>query len=192
MPLIVEHSSLTKILPNDIFEKTNTYEEIFQLHAKLLKALSNPRRLEILSLLRDKELPVNRIRDMLYLPQGNLSQHLMVLRQAGVVKTRKVGKQIYYKIAHKNFVMACDLMRSVLLERYAGDVLFEYLGNDINDLVPITHDPVCGMRLSPKTTIITEDFEGTKYYFCASGCLKKFKENPNRYVKEPVKLKVEA
>ncbi len=159
------------------------YQEIFQLHAKLLKALSNPKRLEIIHLLRDKELTVGQIQEMLYLPQGNLSQHLMVLRQEGIVKTRKEGKQIYYQIAHENFNRACDLMRMVLLEKYKDKTLFKYLKQDINDLVPISCDPVCGMRLSPKTAGFVKKFAGINYYFCASGCLNKFENDPEKYIK---------
>src|SRR5450759_106300 len=93
------------------------YYEVFQLHAKLLKALSNPKRLEILQLIREEELPVAGIQEMLDLPQGNLSQHLQVLRAAGIVKTKRKGKQIYYSISHKNFIKASDLFREVLIER---------------------------------------------------------------------------
>jgi ArsR family transcriptional regulator len=65
------------------------YAQLFELHANLLKALSHPRRLEIIHLLRDQELPVTDIYTMLDLPQANISQHLMVLRDAQVVHARR-------------------------------------------------------------------------------------------------------
>ena len=99
------------------------YYEVFQLHADLLKALSHPKRLEIIHLLRDQELSVNAMQEMLDLPQGNLSQHLMVLREAEVVKTRRNGKQIYYKVAHKNFIKASDAIREILIERHQDSEL---------------------------------------------------------------------
>ena len=92
------------------------YNQIFKLHADLLKAISHPKRLEIIHLLRDQELNVSEILTMLGLPQANLSQHLMVLREAGVVVTRKEGKQVYYKVAHVNFIKASDLLREVLIK----------------------------------------------------------------------------
>ena len=46
----------------------------------------------------------------------------------------------------------------------------------MSDLVPLTVDPVCGMRLSPKTAAFAYKHEGENYYFCASGCLHQFKE----------------
>ncbi len=158
------------------------FNEMFEINAKLHKALSNPKRLEIINLLRDKELAVNQIREMLYLPQGNLSQHLMVLRHEGIVKTRKDGKEIYYTISDLNFIKVCDLIRSVLLQRYKGSVLCEYLASDINELVPLVLDPVCGMRLSPKTASFSKSIGKNKYYFCASGCMHKFTQNPKKYV----------
>jgi len=157
------------------------YYQVFQLHAKLLKALSHPKRLEIIQLLREHELPVTQVQEMLDLPQGNLSQHLQVLRSAGVVKTKRDGKQIYYSIAHKNFIKASDLFREILIERNRDEVS-EVLSKKMTDLVPLTSDPVCGMRISPKTASFDQSFKGKIYYFCASGCLETFIKNPNRYL----------
>ncbi len=157
------------------------YQELFKLHSDLLKAISHPKRLEIIHLLRDQELCVNEILIMLDLPQANLSQHLMVLRDAQVVKTRKEGKQVYYKLANKNFIKASDLMREVLVKRYKDTGLADEFVLEMSDMVPLTHDPVCGMRLSPKTASYAYEHKGSKNYFCAKGCLSKFKKNPNQY-----------
>ncbi len=151
------------------------YYEVFQLHAKLLKALSHPKRLEIIQLIREHELKVSEVQEMLNLPQANLSQHLQVLRESGIVKTRREGKQIYYSIAHKNFVQASDLLREVLIERNkanVADVVFEKMSS----LVPLTLDPICGMRISPKTSAFAYKNSGEEFYFCGSGCYEKFKK----------------
>lgn len=158
------------------------YSRVFQLHAELLKALSHPKRLEIVHLLRDKTLSVSEIQDMLDLPQANLSQHLMVLRDARVVKTKKQGKQIYYSIAHANFVKASDLLRHILIDRYKGSSLADEFTRSMSELVPIVSDPVCGMRLSPITASFARKHKGTSYYFCASGCMDKFLKHPEAYV----------
>ena len=60
------------------------YEEVFKLHAQLLKSIAHPRRLEIIHLLRDQSLLVSQIVEMLDLPQANISQHLQILRNAEV------------------------------------------------------------------------------------------------------------
>ncbi len=158
------------------------YQEVFKLHAELLKALSHPKRLEIIQLLRHKRLCVGDIQKMLDLPQANLSQHLQILRDAGVVKTKRSGKKIFYEIAHKNFIKASDLMREILIERNSDSSLASEFTKKMTDLVPLTHDPVCGMRLSPKTASFAYKKDKKEYFFCASGCYKKFKKNPKIYV----------
>jgi ArsR family transcriptional regulator len=67
--------------------------------AKLLKALSNERRLMILCQLGDRELAVGQIQPLVGLSQSALSQHLAVLREQGVVATRREGQVIFYRIA---------------------------------------------------------------------------------------------
>ncbi len=158
------------------------YAQVFELHANLLKALAHPKRLEIVQLLRDKELNVTQIQQMLGLPQANLSQHLMVLREEGVVLSRKKGKEVVYKMAHDNFVEATDLMREVLIERYRGDKrMTDELSIKMQDLMPVVVDPVCGMRISPKTASCAETWKGENYFFCGSGCLKQFKKEPDSF-----------
>lgn len=160
------------------------YKTIFKAHSKLLKALSHEKRLEIIHLLRDQKLNVTQIQKMLDLPQANLSQHLQVLREAGVLNSRRDGKNIYYSIAHKNFIKASDLLREILIEKHKGTELEDQFTLKMTDLTPITHDPACQMRLSPKTASFACSYKNKNYYFCAEGCLKKFKENPAKYVKE--------
>lgn len=159
------------------------YSKIFNQHAELLKAIAHPRRLEIISLLRDQELAVTSIHSMLDLPQANISQHLMILRDASVVSSRREGKQIYYSISNKKFIQASDLLREVLIEKFSDSDLVKELTIKMKDLVPLVHDPVCKMRLSPKTASFHYHHSGKVYFFCASGCLKKFKGNLKKYAK---------
>lgn len=165
-----------------IFRISNMYHQVFQLHADLLKAISYPKRLEIIHLIRNQELTVTQIQQMLDLPQANLSQHLMILRRFGVVKTRKSGKQIYYSLTHANFIKASDLIREILIKRYYNTPLADEFTHRMAELVPLVQDPVCGMRLSPKTAAYADNYLGKDYYFCASGCQKKFKQQPRKYL----------
>lgn len=158
------------------------YQEVFELHAELLKALAHPKRLEIVHLLRDRSLTVGEIQEMLDLPQANLSQHLQILRNAKVVTTKKKGKQIHYRLSHKNFIKASDLLRCVLLEKYKDDKLYTNLKMQMADLLPSEKDPVCGMYLSPKTAAFAHVYEDRDYFFCAAGCYRKFKEKPTKFV----------
>lgn len=159
------------------------YSQIFELHADLLKAISHPRRLEILHLLRDQELCVSDIYEMLDLPQANISQHLMIMRDAGILDTKRDGKQIIYKITNPKILQACDLLREVLIETYEDTEMAKHLHMEMKELVPIVHDPVCQMRVSPRTAAAASKYKGQKYFFCASGCLKKFEANQEKYVR---------
>lgn len=66
--------------------------------ARLLKALANERRLQILCLLVDGEQSVGQLNDKLDLSQSALSQHLAVLREEGLVNTRREAQTIYYSL----------------------------------------------------------------------------------------------
>lgn len=160
-------------------------DKLFNLETKVLRALANPRRLEIIHLIRDQELNVSEIFSMLDLPQANVSQHLMVLRQAGLVTTRRAGQQVIYRLAHPNLIVASDLLRRMLAEQItAGDEqLDKLLKQKSSELIPVFTDPVCGMKVTPATAGLSRRHLGQKFYFCASGCYKKFRKNPELYVK---------
>ncbi len=158
------------------------YSEMFDLHAQILKALAHPRRLEILNLLREQELSVSDIYAMLDLPQANVSQHLTILREANVVATRREGKSILYTVADHRYIEASDLLRDILIDTAKNSELANTLTLKMKDLIPLTHDPVCQMRISPKTAGFHTVHNDTEYYFCASGCLKEFEKKPEEYV----------
>jgi len=67
--------------------------------AQLLKALANERRLQVLCLLAGGERSVGEINALLDLSQSALSQHLAVLREEGLVQTRREAQMIYYALA---------------------------------------------------------------------------------------------
>lgn len=158
------------------------YYEVFQEHAELLRAMTHPKRLEILHLLRDQELSVGEIQEMLDLPQANLSQHLTVLRDAEVLSSRRESKQIFYKLSDRRFVEASDLIRKILIGRHKDDKNLGDFTHKMSELVPLTSDPVCGMRLSPKTASYAKNYKKHDYYFCAAGCLEKFERQPEEYL----------
>lgn len=77
--------------------------EAMQAHAgeaaQLLKVLANERRLQVLCMLAGGERFVGEINEALGLSQSALSQHLAVLRDEGLVQTRKDAQQVYYSLA---------------------------------------------------------------------------------------------
>lgn len=93
-------------------------KKLYEMQAELCKTLSNPKRLEILDILKDEgEICVNELAERLEIPKANTSQHLAVLRQAGVVNTRKDGINVYYSLRSRKITDACSLTRDILLER---------------------------------------------------------------------------
>ena len=88
-----------------------------QLHASVCKGLADPKRLLIIDALRDGELSVSGICDVLDLPQANVSQHLGILRDKGLVRTRRDGQYVYYSLTSQKIIEAMDLLREVMNEQ---------------------------------------------------------------------------
>jgi len=83
--------------------------------AAMLKALGNPKRLEIVYVLREGERKVGELEKKVKISQSALSQHLAVLREAKIVVTRRKAQSIYYSVANNN----CLLLMQLLDKLYA-------------------------------------------------------------------------
>ena len=92
-------------------------KEIYKLHAEMCKVFSNPIRLEILNLLRDREMSVTEIINKSKLSQANISQHLSIMKSKGIVMSERNGKNIYYKLSNPKITKAFDIIKEVLTER---------------------------------------------------------------------------
>jgi DNA-binding transcriptional ArsR family regulator/YHS domain-containing protein len=145
---------------------------IFTRQATLIKALSNPTRLEIVHILRHHVLTVSQIIAMLGVSQSVVSQHLASLKKSGIVASKREGKELYYTVADARILTACDAIRSLVTEEPLA-IIPE----------PEVIDPVCGMDLTTKTAAASAAYNGVRHYFCATGCLKEFNTNPGHYVR---------
>jgi DNA-binding transcriptional ArsR family regulator len=92
--------------------KRNT--EIFERQARICKAFAHPGRLQILDLLGQGERGVSDLQETLGISKTSISQHLSILKSAGVLATRREGKQIYCSLAMPEVKQACQLIRRVL------------------------------------------------------------------------------
>jgi len=101
---------------------TSVQRELYQLHASVCKGLADPKRLLILNALRNGELSVTEICDEVAFAQANVSQHLAVLRDRGLVSARKEGQYVYYSVASPKIIEALDLLREVMTEQAASPV----------------------------------------------------------------------
>lgn len=98
-------------------EKPKIDMTIYNMQANISKTLANPIRLAILHILRDGEKSVNELTDILGISQSNLSQHLALMRQVDIVKTRKQGTTIFYSVTNPKINQACDMVREVLIDQ---------------------------------------------------------------------------
>lgn len=141
-------------------------------YARFLKLLSHPARLEILYLLRHQPLFVQDVQVMVGRPQAFISQQLQQLRVAGIVATERVGRRVAYKLADARLIRGSDMMRQALGFGKGKD----------KPRKQIFRDPVCGMRLEPRIATFRYVYRKEPYYFCASGCLKRFQKSPMQFL----------
>lgn len=92
-------------------------DEITLLQAEVLRTLASPRRLAILHHLADGPRAVGELATAVRASQPNVSQHLAVLRAAGLVEAERDGREVRYRLADPDVVVACTIMRAVLERR---------------------------------------------------------------------------
>jgi DNA-binding transcriptional ArsR family regulator len=85
-------------------------KEAYEKNALIYKILANPKRLEILNILKVKETSVENLLKITKLPRANLSQHLTVMRHNGLVSQRRNGLNISYTIVDPRIVEPCKIL----------------------------------------------------------------------------------
>jgi DNA-binding transcriptional ArsR family regulator len=88
-------------------------EQDIQQAAQAIKAMAHPLRLRILCLLGNQEVSVQDIVEHVGTSQSNISQHLAILRDKGVLATRKEANFVYYRINDPRTLKLVGLMREV-------------------------------------------------------------------------------
>jgi DNA-binding transcriptional ArsR family regulator len=101
-------------------DKGNRDPERYRLHAEVCRVLTDPKRLMLLDVLREGEYSVGDLAEELGCNLANASQHLAVLRSAGLVETRRVGTTVLYSLAEPELVEACDVIQRIVGRRLAG------------------------------------------------------------------------
>ncbi|QQG38189.1 MAG: winged helix-turn-helix transcriptional regulator [Candidatus Kaiserbacteria bacterium] len=99
--------SIKRPLPRSAYEK----------NSETYKLLANPKRLEILNLLREQELGVHDLIEELGISKTNVSQHLALLRHAGLVTVRRSGTSAFYNIVDPRIVEPCRILHRLSLKR---------------------------------------------------------------------------
>ena len=93
---------------------------VFERQAQICKAFANPLRLRILDRISRAECSASDLQDFLEISKANLSQHIAILKAAGVIASRRDGKQLHYSLAIPEVKEACQLIRKVLHAQLDG------------------------------------------------------------------------
>jgi ArsR family transcriptional regulator len=88
-------------------------QEHIETAARALKAISHPLRLKIMCVIGEGEVCVQDIVDAVGTSQSNISQHLAILRDKGVLLTRKDANRVYYRVGDQRTLQLIVLMREV-------------------------------------------------------------------------------
>lgn len=109
-----------------VAQKHRNTKDFYEIHARLCKSMAHPTRLHILDLLKSESRTVNDLAAELGIAQANLSQHLMIMRDSGIVETKRTGSNVYYRIANTKILEACKLVKQIVSEKAAkqNQVLF--------------------------------------------------------------------
>ncbi len=98
-------------------DREQLFQELLQLEADFCSALSEPTRLLILYTLHESPRTVSELSADLGLPQPNISRHLKVLRERGLVQAIRRGTFVTYKLTDERLIQALDLLRSLMRDR---------------------------------------------------------------------------
>jgi DNA-binding transcriptional ArsR family regulator len=81
--------------------------------SRAIKAMAHPLRLKILCVLGNQEISVQEIVDCVGTSQSNISQHLAILREKGVLRTRKEANRVFYRVSDERTLALISMMREV-------------------------------------------------------------------------------
>ena len=98
----------------------NAVNDIEVIQASLLRALASVHRLRIIHLLGTGRVEVHELASEMQLPQATVSQHLAAMRSVGLVASTREGRTVWYELTDPEILLACDLMRDVLVRRLSA------------------------------------------------------------------------
>jgi ArsR family transcriptional regulator len=93
---------------------------LYERRARICQVLADAKRLRLIDALRDAaEKNVRELAEVISATYPNVSQHLNVMRDAGLVTSRRDGTTVYYRLAYPQITQACDIVTSVLRAQLA-------------------------------------------------------------------------
>jgi DNA-binding transcriptional ArsR family regulator len=94
-------------------------QELDELTSRMCKALNDSKRLMLLIALGEAPRSVSDLCELLELPQSNVSQHLGVLRERGLVEATRSGQYMMYRLRYPQVLDAVNILRSVMADELA-------------------------------------------------------------------------
>ncbi len=98
-------------------------KELYKMHADFCKFMGSPKRIEILFVLGNGEKCVDELAQIMGINIPNVSQNLAIMKDRGIVESRRDGTKIYYRLSNPKVLEACMIVR---------DLMFEQLNKKIN------------------------------------------------------------
>ena len=96
-------------------------DQIIEEAAETLKAMAHPLRLKILCVLDSSEMSVQELVEKVGTSQSNVSQHLSILKEKGVLASRKEINRVLYRIGDQRTLMLIDMMHKVFCSHASND-----------------------------------------------------------------------
>ena len=137
-------------------EKRIFKDKVYSILAKMIKAMANPHRLEIVDLLGQGEKTVEEIVAGTGMSIANTSQHLQVLKSASLVEIRREGNFIYYRLAHEDIYRSWQTLRQLGLEHIAEmEKLIKDFREERNSLEALKMDELL-TRMKSKNLVVLD------------------------------------
>ncbi len=95
-------------------------DELVELIARRFRAIGEPMRIKLLDRLRDGEATVNELSEAIGASQQNVSKHLALLAEVGIVGRRKDGNRVFYRIADEGVFKLCEDVCGSIQEQLAS------------------------------------------------------------------------
>lgn len=132
-----------------------TKDRLFEQFSRIGQALSSPKRLELLELLCQSEKDVETLAENSGMSVANTSQHLQVLKTAGLVSSQKAGLRNVYRIASRNVVELFSGLRGVAEDRLADikRIVDEYYPQD-ERLEPVDKEELLKLAKAGAVTVL--------------------------------------
>ena len=92
-------------------------QKIFRMQCDICKSLAHPIRLQIVDRLNRGEASAAELLEVLGISKGNLSKHMSMLVQSGIVESLRLGRRIFYRLTDPEIHKACSIMRNILYHR---------------------------------------------------------------------------